>query len=48
MGGGKERKMNSRSSTTDQVKDEAKIPKQKFFQTESTIKNILSKRLSAP
>jgi hypothetical protein len=32
MGGGKERKMNSGSATADQVKDEAKMPKQKFFQ----------------
>jgi hypothetical protein len=47
MGGGKERKMSSGSSTANQVKDEAKMPKQKFFQTKSAIKNILSKKLSA-
>ncbi len=47
MGGGKERKMNDGLAIADQVKDEAKMPKQKFFQTESAIKNIISKRLSA-
>jgi hypothetical protein len=43
MGGGKERKMNGGSSTADQVKDEAKMLKQKVFQTESAIKNIYQK-----
>jgi hypothetical protein len=46
MGGGKEKK-NGGSSTADQVKDRRKRLKQKFFQTESTIKHILSKKLSA-
>jgi hypothetical protein len=47
MGGGKEKKMNSGSATADQVKDEAKFPKQKLFKTESALKNILSKNPSA-
>jgi hypothetical protein len=48
MGGGKERKMNGGSATTDQVKDGGGGGlKQKLLKTESTIKNILSKKLSA-
>jgi hypothetical protein len=47
MGGGKERKMNGGSSTADHVKDRRKRLKQKLFQTERAIKNILSKKLSA-
>jgi hypothetical protein len=47
MGGGEERKMNGGLSTSDQVKDEARMPKQQFFQTESAINNILSSKLSA-
>jgi hypothetical protein len=47
MGGGKERKINGRSSTADHVKDRRKKLKQKLFQTERAIKNILSKKLSA-
>jgi hypothetical protein len=47
MGGGKERKMNGGSSTADHVKDRRKRLKQKLFQTESAVKNILSKKLSA-
>jgi hypothetical protein len=38
--------MNDGLAIADQMKDEAKMPKLKFFQTESAIKNI-SKRLSA-
>jgi hypothetical protein len=47
MGGGKEKKKNGGSSTADQVKDQRKCLKQKLFQTESPIKHILSKKLSA-
>jgi hypothetical protein len=47
MGGGKERKMNGGSSTAYHVKDRRKRLKQKLFQTDSAIKNILSKKLSA-
>ncbi len=47
MGGGEKGKMNDRSATADQLKDEAKMLKQKLFRTESAIKNILSKKLSA-
>jgi hypothetical protein len=47
MGGGKERKMNDRSSTADHVKDRRKRLKQKLFQTERAIKNIFSKKLFA-
>jgi hypothetical protein len=47
MGGGKERKKNGGSPTTDQVKDRRKRLKQKFSQTGSAIKHILSKKLSA-
>jgi peptide methionine sulfoxide reductase MsrA len=47
MGGGKERKIIDKSTTNDQVKDRGERLKQKLFQTESAIKNILSKRLSA-
>jgi hypothetical protein len=43
MGGGKERKINGRSSTADHVKDRRKKLKQKLFQTERAIKNILAK-----
>jgi hypothetical protein len=46
MGGGKEKK-NGRSAIADQVKDQRKKLKQKLFQIESAIKNILSKKLSA-
>jgi hypothetical protein len=45
MGGGKKKK-NSGSSAADQVKDRRKRLKQKFSQTESAIKHILSKKLS--
>jgi hypothetical protein len=38
--------MNGGSFTANQVKDEAKMLKQKFFQTESAIQNIFFKRLS--
>jgi hypothetical protein len=48
MGGGKERKMNGGSSTTDHMKDRQKRLKQKLFQTESAIKNILSKKALCP
>jgi hypothetical protein len=47
MGGGKERKMTGGSAAADQVKDRGKRLKQKLFKTESAIKNILSKKLSA-
>jgi hypothetical protein len=47
MGGGKERKMNSRSATANHVKDRRKRLKQKLFKTESAIKGILLKKLSA-
>jgi hypothetical protein len=46
MGGGKERKMIGKSATAGQVKDGKKGMKQKLFEKESTIKNILSKKLS--
>jgi hypothetical protein len=46
MGGGKERKMNGGSSSTNQVKDEVKMLKQKFFQTKSTKKNIFFQKRS--
>ncbi len=46
MGGGKKKKKNGRSSTADQVKDRWKRLKQKFFQTESATKHILSIKLS--
>jgi hypothetical protein len=39
--------MNGGSSTADHVKDRRKRLKQKLFQTESAIKNIVSKKLSA-
>jgi hypothetical protein len=42
MGGGKKRKMNGRSTTTDQVKDGRKRLKHRLFQRESAVKNILS------
>jgi hypothetical protein len=45
MGGGKKKK-NGGSYTADQVKDRQKKLKQKFFQTESATKHILSKNLS--
>jgi hypothetical protein len=48
MGGGKERKMNGGLATANQVKEEAKRPKQKFFQTESSIKNIFSNKALCP
>jgi hypothetical protein len=41
MVGGKERKMNGRLATANQVKDGGKKPKQKLFKTESAIKNVL-------
>jgi hypothetical protein len=44
--GGVRRKKNDGSSTADQVKDRQKRLKQKFSQTESAIKQILSKKLS--
>jgi hypothetical protein len=47
MGGGKERKINGGSSTADHVKDRRKRLKQKLFKTESAIKSILLKKLSA-
>jgi hypothetical protein len=47
MGGGKKRKMNGRSATTDHVKDGRKRLKHMLFQTESAIKNIVSKKLFA-
>jgi hypothetical protein len=47
MGGGKERTMNNRQATTNQVKDGGKRLKQKLSQTESAIKNVLSKKLFA-
>jgi hypothetical protein len=39
--------MNGRLATADQVKDKGKRLKQKLYQTESAIQNILSKKLSA-
>jgi hypothetical protein len=39
--------MNGRSATADHVKDHRKRLKQKLFKTESAVKNILSKKLSA-
>jgi hypothetical protein len=47
MGGGKERKINGGSSTADHVIDRRKRLKQKLFKTESAIKSILLKKLSA-
>jgi hypothetical protein len=47
MGGGKERKMSGGLATADRVKDRRKRLKQKLFKTESAIKNILLKKLSA-
>ncbi len=47
MGGDKERKINGGSSTGDHVKDQRKRLKQKLFITESAIKSILLKKLSA-
>jgi hypothetical protein len=47
MGGGKEIEMNGGLATADQMKDGGKLLKEKLFQTESAIKNILSKKLSA-
>ncbi len=47
MGGGKERKMSGESATADHVKDRGKRLKQKLFKTESVIKSILLKKLSA-
>jgi hypothetical protein len=50
MGGGKKKKKRKKtggSSVANQVKDRRKRLKQKFFQTESAIKHILSKKLSA-
>jgi hypothetical protein len=44
MGGGKERKTNNGSATTNQGKVERKRLKQKLFETESAIQNILSKK----
>jgi hypothetical protein len=45
MVGGKERKMNGGSATVVHMKDQRKRLKQKLFKTESTIKNILLKKL---
>ncbi len=39
--------MNGGSATADHVKDHRKSLKQKLFKTESAIKNIWSKKLSA-
>jgi hypothetical protein len=47
MGGGKEKKMNGGSATADHMKDQRKRLKQNLFKTESAIKNILLKKLSA-
>jgi hypothetical protein len=47
MGGGKERKMNGRLATRRSGERWGKRLKQKLFQTESAIQNILSKKLSA-
>ncbi len=47
MGGGKERKMTGGSAAADLVKDRRKRLKQKLLKTESAIKHILSKKLSA-
>jgi hypothetical protein len=47
MGRGKERKMDGRSATADQVKDLRKRLKQKLFQTESPTKKYFFKKLSA-
>jgi hypothetical protein len=47
MGGGKERKMTGGSATADHMNDRRKRLKQKLFKTESAIKNILLKKLSA-
>jgi hypothetical protein len=47
MGGGKERKMNGGSATANHVKDRWKRLKQKLCKTESAVKNILLKKLSA-
>jgi hypothetical protein len=47
MGGGKERKMIGGSATANHMKDWRKRLKQKIFKTESAIKNILTKKLSA-
>jgi hypothetical protein len=47
MGGGKERKMNGGSATANHVKDWRKRLKQKLSKTESALKNILLKKLSA-
>jgi hypothetical protein len=47
MGGGKERKTLGGSATANHIKDRRKRLKQKIFKTESAIKNILSKKLSA-
>jgi hypothetical protein len=44
--GGSKKKKNGGSSTADQVKHRRKKLKQKFSQTESAIKHILSKKLS--
>jgi hypothetical protein len=47
MGGGKERKMTGGLAAADLVKDRRKCLKQKLLKTESAIKHILSKKLSA-
>jgi hypothetical protein len=47
VGGGKERKMTGGSAAADLVKDRRECLKQKLLETESAIKHILSKKLSA-
>jgi hypothetical protein len=47
MGGGKERKMIGGLASANQVKDGDKELKLKFLKTESAIRDILSKNLSA-
>jgi hypothetical protein len=47
MGGGKVRKMTGGLAAADHVKDHRKSMKQKLLKTESAIKHILSKKLSA-
>jgi hypothetical protein len=48
MGRGKERKMDGRSATADQVKDLRKRLKQKLFQTESPTKKYFFKKALRP
>jgi hypothetical protein len=43
MGGGKERKMNSRLATVNEVRDRGKGPKRKLLKTESAIKIFIYK-----